>query len=292
MRTPVHSNGSRANGGSEVLGTLNRPVLLGDVLHFHRCPRPSLPIREDREPGSPDACLYPTPPQVKPYRLTGETGWASFEELRSRFLETGETVPIRYETVFAPVKVVLSIRKDGIRSTVAYEPVYPLEGWLGTLVPGRHLWFAYVAVAVLNTRSTSAAEGDENNTSLIRPGTLALDHLLRLPLLPAGVGEVHMTEVAHLCHQLTALYDAELECGRSFPRQVGATDARLQHAVAGLMEGPGQESRSRPPVVRLLEPEGAGRPEHETLLEFWEDSINEGLPENLQLVEYGAEIAA
>lgn len=244
----------------------------------------------DLQPQTRDACLYADPERVQDYRLARETGWVSFSELQSRFSERDGTVPVRYEAAFAPVKVVLGVWEGRLRATVAYEPVYPVDGWLGTLVPGRHLWFAYVAVAVLNTASSSVWERDEGSTSPSGARTLAFDRLLRLPVMPAGLGEDAITEVAHLCHQLTALYDAELESGASFRRQIGATEARLRDAVAGLLEGTRQGSRSRPPAVRLLE--SGEDPERAKVLEFWEESINDGLPESLRSVECEAEIAA
>jgi hypothetical protein len=295
-----------------ILSPADRYVQLGEVLKFtrnHPPPRNCQP-RTTPEDETLDACVYLREEGVQPYRFTGPLEWASYAEIRECFTRAAgngrrtHIAPYVEPLVFAPLKLVLADRDDGFRAVLTPLPVYPRRGVIGTLVPWQDFRLIYAAAAYLNSklalglyrRALWGIAGTRKKGDGIDKRVLA-----SLPIACRGYRRAHLEQVAALSNQLHVLFEAELECGLSFARQIRETEDRLLPALVNLLGWPeyGLESLfretlpeeaqlsldldelrmpSRPPI-RLVEP---GLQLHRSdlkRLRFWEGAVNAALPD-------------
>lgn len=223
-------------------------ILLKEVLALSRQHPPIEKPAELAQPSSLNHCLVLRDGNIKSYRWVRELRWVDFEELLVNFKaqikrqrETGKGArftPFHREDVFAPVKVVIADRPNPLRAVLTYESIYPYRGWLGTPHEGVHIWLAYAAVGVLNSRMGQLLYHKLHGSILEKapaPDRLARTVLEQMPVAKRTFRKQELHLVAQLVCQIGTLYEAENECKASFSTQIRDLEDRLGWAVEALL---------------------------------------------------------
>ena len=233
--------------------TEDQYVRLGQVLDFTRAHAPPRTrVAHDAEPLTNDHCLIIPQADIQQFHLAGGLKWASYEAVTAAFAQAraagtrSHNAPYAKVRVFAAVKVIVAERPNPIRALLAWEPVYPWRGILGTLMPDQRLWFAYAAVGLLNSPLGQALYDRELRAMglVSRPDGLDKDALGRVPVALATYEEAALNQVARLTSQIAALYEAERECVAQFTKQIDQARERLNQALPRLLGMPERETHA------------------------------------------------